>query len=102
MTREEIMNLDAEGIEKRNAEIKIEIETATEQAQLDALVEERKILDERKEALIVETRKADMLYSVVQNDVYSMLRAEQDEFVCRVPLCPEWQLIHHPLFSLVP
>lgn len=61
MTREEIMNLDAEGIEKRNAEIKIEIETATEQAQLDALVEERKILDERKEALIVETRKADML-----------------------------------------
>lgn len=61
MTREEIMNLDAEGIEKRNAEIKNEIEAATEQAQLDALVEERKILDERKEALIVETRKADML-----------------------------------------
>ena len=61
MTREEIMNLDAEGIEARNAEIKNEIEAATEQAQLDALVEERKILDEREEALIVETRKADML-----------------------------------------
>jgi HK97 family phage major capsid protein len=61
MTREEIMNLDAEGIENRNAEIKNEIEAATEQSQLDALVEERKMLDERKEALIVETRKADML-----------------------------------------
>jgi len=61
MTREEIMNLDAEGIEKRNAEIKAEIEAATEQAQLDALVEERKALDERQEAIVMETRKADML-----------------------------------------
>ena len=61
MTREEIMNLDAQGIEARNAEIKTEIEAATEQAQLDALVEERKALDERREALMVEARKADML-----------------------------------------
>lgn len=61
MTREEIMNLDAEGIEKRNAEIKTEIEAATEQAQLDALVEERKALDERQEAIVMEARKADML-----------------------------------------
>lgn len=61
MTHEEIMNLDAQGIEARNAEIKTEIEAATEQAQLDALVEERKALDERKEALMVEARKADML-----------------------------------------
>lgn len=61
MTREEIMNLDAEGIEKRNAEIKTEIEAATEQAQLDALVEERKALDERQEAIVMEVRKADML-----------------------------------------
>lgn len=61
MTHEEIMNLDAQGIEARNAEIKAEIEAATEQAQLDALVEERKALDERREALMVEARKADML-----------------------------------------
>lgn len=61
MTHEEIMNLDAQGIEARNTEIKAEIEAATEQAQLDALVEERKALDERKEALMVEARKADML-----------------------------------------
>lgn len=61
MTHEEIMNLDAQGIEARNAEIKTEIEAATEQAQLDALVEERKALDERREALMVEARKADML-----------------------------------------
>lgn len=61
MTHEEIMNLDAQGIEARNAEIKTEIEAATEQVQLDALVEERKALDERREALMVEARKADML-----------------------------------------
>jgi HK97 family phage major capsid protein len=61
MTHEEIMMLDAQGIEARNAEIKTEIEAATEQAQLDALVEERKALDERREALMVEARKADML-----------------------------------------
>ena len=61
MTHEEIMKLDAQGIEARNAEIKNEIEAATEQAQLDALVEERKALDERREALMVEARKADML-----------------------------------------
>ena len=61
MTREEIMKLDAQGIEARNAEIKTEIEAATEQAQLDALVEERKALDERMEVLKVEARKADML-----------------------------------------
>ena len=61
MTREEIMKLDAQGIEARNAEIKTEIEAATEQAQLDALVEERKMLDERMEVLKVEARKADML-----------------------------------------
>lgn len=63
MTREEIMNLDAQGVEARNAEIKTEIEAATDQAQLDALVEERKALDERVEAIRVEveTRKADML-----------------------------------------
>ena len=61
MTHEEIMKLDAQGIEARNAEIKTEIEAATEQAQLDALVEERKALDERREVLMVEARKADML-----------------------------------------
>lgn len=61
MTREEIMNLDATSIEKRNAEIEVEIKEATEQAQLDALVEERKAIDERMEILNIEARKADML-----------------------------------------
>ena len=61
MTHEEIMMLDAQGIEARNAEIANEIKAATERSQLDALVEERKALDERKEALAVEARKADML-----------------------------------------
>lgn len=63
MTREEIMNLDAEGIESRKAELKTEIENATEQSQLDAIAEERSILDERVEALNkeIESRKANML-----------------------------------------
>lgn len=61
MTREEIMNLDAEAIEKRVAEIKDEIEAATETSQLDALAEERQILNERQEAIVMESRKADML-----------------------------------------
>lgn len=63
MTREEIMNLDAEGIESRKAELKNEIENATEQSQLDAIAEERSILDERVEALNkeIESRKANML-----------------------------------------
>lgn len=63
MTREEIMNLDAEGIESRKAELKNEIENATEQSQLDAIAEERTILDERVEALNkeIESRKANML-----------------------------------------
>lgn len=63
MTREEIMNLDAEGIESRKAELKNEIENATEQSQLDAIAEERSLLDERVEALNkeIESRKANML-----------------------------------------
>ena len=63
MTREEIMMLDNQGIEVRNAELNKEIEAATEQAQLDAIVEERQLLDERAETLKaeVEARKADMV-----------------------------------------
>lgn len=63
MTKEEIMMLDNQGIEVRNAELNKEIEAATDQAQLDAIVEERQLLDERADALKaeVEARKADMV-----------------------------------------
>ena len=61
MTREEIMNLDNEALETRIAEIKTEIEAATEQAQLDSLAEERQAITERQEAIAMESRKADML-----------------------------------------
>ena len=61
MTREEIMNLDSEALETRIAEIKTEIEAATEQAQLDSLAEERQAITERQEAIAMESRKADML-----------------------------------------
>lgn len=61
MTREEIMALDNEALETRIAEIKTEIEAATEQSQLDALSEERQAITERQEAIAMEARKADML-----------------------------------------
>lgn len=61
MKADEIMKLDLKGIEERKAEIENEVKAATEQAQLDDLVEERKALDARAEAIALETRKADML-----------------------------------------
>lgn len=62
MTREEIMELDAQGIEERNAAIDEEIKVATTDAELDSAVEERKLLAERKSQLDIELekRKADM------------------------------------------
>lgn len=62
MTQDEIKVLDAQGIEARHAELNKEIEAATEQAQLDAIVEERKMLDERMATIKaeLEERKAKM------------------------------------------
>ena len=59
MTREEIMQLGAEQIETRRAEIAEEIETADE-AGLDALNEELEAIEERVKALNIETRRKNM------------------------------------------
>lgn len=59
MTREEIMQLGAEQIETRRAEIAQEIATADE-ARLDALNEELEAIEERVKALNIETRRANM------------------------------------------
>ena len=63
MTKEEIMTLDNEGVETRKAELKGEIEAAKDQDTLNAIAEEKKLLDERSQVIAeeVETRKADML-----------------------------------------
>lgn len=63
MTKEEIMMLDNDGIETRKAELKTEIEAAKDQDTLNAIAEERMMLDERAQVIAeeVETRKANML-----------------------------------------
>ena len=61
MTREEIMELDLDGIEARKAEIREEIKTA-DSAGLDAIEAEKDIIEERVAQLRaeIERRKADM------------------------------------------
>lgn len=64
MTREEIMELDLDGIEARKAEMKSELEKAAkdDSAALDALETEKAIIEERVAQIReeVERRKADM------------------------------------------
>ena len=62
MTREEIMNLDLEGIEARKAEIREEVKAANDSAALDAIEAEKEIIEERVAQIRaeIEQRKADM------------------------------------------
>lgn len=62
MTREEIMELDLEGIEARKAEIREEVKAATDSAALDAIEAEKAVIEERVAQLRAENekRKADM------------------------------------------
>ena len=58
MTREEIMELDLDGIEARKAEMKTEIEQAADSAALDAIEAEKAIIEERIAQLNAEAEKA--------------------------------------------
>lgn len=58
MTREEIMELDLDGIEARKAEMKSEIEQAADSAALDAIEAEKSIIEERIAQLNAEAEKA--------------------------------------------
>lgn len=62
MTREEIMELDMEGIEARKAEMRTEIEQAADSAALDAIEAEKAAIEERVAQIRaeIETRKAQM------------------------------------------
>lgn len=62
MTREEIMELDLEGIENRKAEIREELKAANDSAALDAIEAEKAVIEERVAQLRaeIEKRKADM------------------------------------------
>ncbi len=50
MTREEIMELDLEGIEVRKAEIREEVKAANDSAALDAIEAEKAIIEESRAA----------------------------------------------------
>ena len=58
MTREEIMELDLDGIEARKAEMKTEIEQAADSAALDAIEAEKAIIEERIAQINAEAEKA--------------------------------------------
>ena len=60
MTREEIMALDFEGVEKRMAEINSAIDAAETMEELDGLKEELGQLNLRLAKIMMESRKADM------------------------------------------
>ena len=62
MTREEIMELDLEGIEARKAEMRSLIEQAEDSAALDEIEAEKAIIEERVNQIKaeIETRKANM------------------------------------------
>ena len=62
MTREEIMELDMDGIEARKAEMRTLIEQAVDSAALDEIEAEKAIIEERVAQIRaeIETRKADM------------------------------------------
>ena len=60
MTREEIMALDFEGVEKRMAEINSAIDAAETMEELDGLKEELGQLNLRMAKIMMESRKADM------------------------------------------
>lgn len=58
MTREEIMELDLDGIEARKAEMKAELEQAADSAALDAIEAEKAIIEERIAQINAEAEKA--------------------------------------------
>ena len=62
MTKEEIMNLDLEGIEARKAELREEVKAANDSAALDAIEAEKAAIEERVAQIRteIETRKAEI------------------------------------------
>jgi len=80
MSKEEIMVLDAEQIEARKAELKVELEAAETDEAMDAIKAENDLLEERKAQikLEIEQRKADMAAVIKgQGDVIEEVKDER-------------------------
>lgn len=93
MTKEEIMVLDAEQIEARKAELKVDLETAETDEAMDAIKAENDLLEERKAQikLEVEQRKADMA-AVIQGhgDVVEEVKDERKVNTMEMRNTPEY------------
>ena len=82
MSKEEIMVLDAEQIEARKAELKVELEAAETDEAMDAIKAENDLLEERKAQikLEVEQRKLDMAAVIQgQGDVIETVEERKEE-----------------------
>ena len=93
MSKEEIMVLDAEQIEARKAELKVELEAAETDEAMDAIKAENDLLEERKAQikLEVEQRKADMAAVIKgQGDVIEEVKDERKVTTMEVRNTPEY------------
>ena len=93
MSKEEIMVLDAEQIEARKAELKVELEAAETDEVMDAIKAENDLLEERKAQikLEVEQRKMDMAAVIQgQGDVVEEVKDERKVTTMEVRNTPEY------------
>ena len=93
MSKEEIMVLDAEQIEARKAELKVELEAAETDEAMDAIKAENDLLEERKAQikLEVEQRKMDMAAVIQgQGDVIEEVKDERKVTTMEVRNTPEY------------
>ena len=93
MSKEEIMVLDAEQIEARKAELKVELEAAETDEAMDAIKAENDLLEERKAQikLEVEQRKLDMAAVIQgQGDVIEEVKDERKVTTMEVRNTPEY------------
>lgn len=93
MSKEEIMVLDAEQIEARKAELKVELEAAETDEVMDAIKAENDLLEERKAQikLEVEQRKMDMAAVIQgQGDVIEEVKDERKVNTMEMRNTPEY------------
>lgn len=93
MSKEEIMVLDAEQIEARKAELKVELEAAETDEAMDAIKAENSLLEERKAQikLEIEQRKLDVAAVIKgQGEVIEKIKDERKVTAMEVRNTPEY------------
>ena len=79
MTKEEIMVLDAEQIEARKAELKVELEAAETDEAMDAIKAENDLLEQRKAQIKLEIEQRKMDVSAVIHGQGKVIEEVKDE-----------------------